>query len=301
MRVRHLMGFVSLLGTLVLACGGKDDDDDGEHTGGTVTGGRPTGGSATGGVANGGVEDGGVEEGGGAPSGGAITGGIQGGGVATGGADGGGADGGGAPSGGTPGGDGGTAGSGGEGGAAGGAGIEVEIGTCESFESCGGDLEGTWAYSAGCIDPTTLAVDVSVLTTVCPESTQTIAVNLWGTITFTDSAVVRNGGWESEVVAHIPDSCSALLSLAGGCSGIESYVAVAAPNATTTCNEVTDGCDCTLSVESRAWAAGSYTVEEDVLTLSDGRTFDYCVRGDTLEYTETSEEPEPGTFQLVKE
>ncbi len=282
----------------------------GDEAGGAETGGDEAGGAETGGAATGGAEVGG-EDAGGAETGGATTGGAEVGGDEAGGAETGGAAAGGAETAGSAGATseagaagasalGGAAGSGqGDAGAAG-ASVTIDIGDCDELTPCGGDIEGTWTYTAGCFDPAALGMDeetLGLLTAVCPTATYETTFEVTGTVSFADGAVVRDGGWSAEFDLVVPASCTLL----GPCADLQPTIEVFAPEATVACVENTESCDCKVSQGAEGWEATSYTVDGNVLTLSDGRTFDYCVSGTAMEYVETSEDPEPGTFQLTLE
>jgi hypothetical protein len=327
MSARTWLAVAFLSTAVVAACGKKDDGGSDSHaavsggsggTGGATTGGTNAGGDSgePGGAATGGTEaaagDAGIagtgEPGAGAPT----AGGTEPGGTEAGGGDAGGAAGaGGEEIAGAPGAGGGetagaggggasTAGAGGTGPAAGGAGggVAVEIGTCEDFTACGGDVEGTWAYSAGCLDPAALGFDPSMLSTFCPTATYETDFTVTGTVTFTDGAVLRDGGWSAIVSLDVPASCTTAI---GGCVGLGALIATATPESASSCSDTADGCACEVQMGQDGWSATSYTTDGEVITLSDGRTFDYCVSGTTLEYVETSDNPEPGTFQLTLE
>ncbi len=295
------------------------EEAGGADSGGTVTGGAATGGAATGGEEAGGEAAGGAEavggEAGSVEVGGEATGGAATGGAATGGEEAGGADAGdaGAATGGAVS----AAGAGGEGavggvagsgqggagatatGGAAGAPVTIDIGDCETFTPCGGDVEGTWAYTAGCFDPASLGMDeetLALLTAICPTATYETTFEVTGTVSFSDGAVLRDGGWSAEFDLVMPASC---LTLLGSCTNLQTTIEAAAPEATVACVDNVESCDCQVSRGEEGWEATSYTVDGNVLTLSDGRTFDYCVSGSALEYVETSEDPEPGTFQLA--
>jgi len=290
------------------------EEAGGAESGGTVTGGAATGGEAEGGEAAVGGEAGGAavggEAAGGAATGGAATGGEAEGGEAAGGASGGasGAAAGGVVRAGGAGGEGavsGAAGSSqGEAGATGtggeaGAPVTIDIGDCETFTPCGGDVEGTWAYTAGCFDPAALGMDdeaIGLLTAICPTATYETTFEVTGTVSFSDGAVLRDGGWSAEFDLVMPASC---LTLLGSCANLQTTIEAAAPEATVACVDNAESCDCQVSRGAEGWEATGYTVDGSVITLSDGRTFDYCVSGARLEYVETSPDPEPGTFQLT--
>jgi hypothetical protein len=177
----------------------------------------------------------------------------------------------------------GAAGSGGSGGD-----TNVTVGTCDDFTPCGGDPVGTWTYQSGCISLEDLG-----LLQACATATADLTGTAQGTLIFTETTVARTGTLEISGVVHVPTQC-----VVGGCLGVQTLMAMAYPG--TTCAATADGCDCTIQATFSDWDAAAYTVTGNTITAG-GRTFDFCVDGSSLTYTETTPQGgEPGTYVLTK-
>jgi hypothetical protein len=157
--------------------------------------------------------------------------------------------------------------------------------TCASFAACGGVLDGTWTYSNVCIDPSENSADL--LLDACPGSSVMYERGGAAALTFNGSSVSRSGEPVGDSVITFPVDCFAGL----GCSF------AAAPGAD--CTEMTGNCVC-RTPSSVDWGTQSYSVSGGTLTLGNGRSFDYCVQGNTLTYRETGDATEFGTNTLQR-
>lgn len=250
---------------LVTACGGDDDDDANANrdsrAGDT---GSTTGGSGSGGAGN---RSGGGNDG---DSPGAAGAGATG-----------------------------QAGSGdGTGDAAGYEQVEMQVGDCSDVSGCGGDVEGTWEYVSGCLNPDEL-VNMQALTLVCPAADFDLEVTIGGMLTFTKDEVSRTGGWVADGELTIPESCSLSLDALGGCAAVPQTLTTLRSDVDAACEPSGSDCVCTIGLSGGDWETTGYTVSGKTLTLENGRTFSVCVEGDGLSYQETGDDPaEPGSYGL---
>lgn len=160
--------------------------------------------------------------------------------------------------------------------------------TCPSFDACGGALEGTWTYANVCIDPSENSADL--LQTVCPTASVTYERGGTATLTFTGSSVSRTGEPLGDSVITFPAECVEGL----GCSFLADALGTSA-------NCTDSGGDCLCRTASSVdWGTQSYTTAGGRLSLADGRSFDYCVQGNTLTYRETGDIQEAGTSTLQR-
>ena len=160
--------------------------------------------------------------------------------------------------------------------------------TCPSFDACGGALAGTWTYRNVCIDPSENSADL--LLEVCPSSSVMYERGGTSTLTFTASSVSRTGEPLGDSVINFPAECVEGL----GCSFLADAIGTSA-----NCTDSGGDCIC-RTASSVDWGTQSYTTTGGRLSLGDGRSFDYCVQGDTLTYRETGDVQEPGTHTLQR-
>lgn len=157
--------------------------------------------------------------------------------------------------------------------------------SCPGFDACGGTLDGTWTYSDVCIEPSANSADL--LQDVCPTASVMYEPGGTATLTFTGSSVSRSGIPVGDSVITFPADCLEGL----GCSFLA--------DESTECTEMSGNCIC-RAASSIDWGTQSYTVNGGQLSLGDGRSFDYCVQGNTLTYLETGDAQEAGTHTLQR-
>ncbi|MEO8183831.1 MAG: hypothetical protein ABI895_33825 [Deltaproteobacteria bacterium] len=158
--------------------------------------------------------------------------------------------------------------------------------TCPAFAACGGELAGAWSYSEDCTD---LSGSLGILQVVCPTASVRVEPGGAATLTFAGGQVTRQGAPQGDGVITLP----------GECEDIDCIELAAAQAGSGQCSVVNGDCIC-RSAASVTWSTQPYTVTGGQLTLQDGRSFDYCVQGDTLTYRETGMAQEPGTFTLQR-
>jgi hypothetical protein len=167
--------------------------------------------------------------------------------------------------------------------------VSIQIGTCATFTSCGGNVSGTWAFSGGCVnDP--LATSESLCPTLQVVS-QTASAT--GTVTFTSALITRSYATSYTMDVLVPTAC-VLESCAEIQTGLSAYI----PNAV--CTAVSDGCSCTGSVTSAATQEASYSIVNDQIVTASGDHYAYCVTGTDMKYEHVSgPSPEVGTYDLT--
>jgi hypothetical protein len=156
---------------------------------------------------------------------------------------------------------------------------------CPTFDACGGALDGSWTYTNVCIDPSENSAEL--LQQVCPTASVTYEPGGAATLTFSGTSVSRSGEPVGDSVISFPADCLEGL----GCSFLA--------DESTDCTEMGSGCIC-RTASSIDWGTQSYTIDGGRLALGDGRSFDYCVQGNTLTYRETGDAQEAGTHTLQR-
>lgn len=164
---------------------------------------------------------------------------------------------------------------------------------CALFAPCGGDIVGTWDYSAGCTgDPWDPARKT------CPSlGVKSQKGTVKGRITFTANTVTRAATVAYTATLTIPTSClNGVLTCPQVATALEKSFNSAS------CATVTGGCDCDVASTQTITGSGTnYTISGNQIVLQDGNKYDYCVKGTTLQSTHVAgTNAESGVFELTK-
>lgn len=163
---------------------------------------------------------------------------------------------------------------------------------CPQFTGCGGNLSGTYDYSAGCVG------DIfKGLKDVCPTVDISGAkVTVQGTLYFlADAALTRFVTVKMTGSIKLPTAC---IPTAQACAAAETALKGEFPN--TTCASEGSGCTCTMNETRSETSSTTFTVNGDTLTTDDGATYTICEQGSTLKYRGASAGSEDGTWELTK-
>ncbi|MGE3635747.1 MAG: hypothetical protein AB7P00_37930, partial [Sandaracinaceae bacterium] len=168
-------------------------------------------------------------------------------------------------------------------------------GSCPAFTPCGGDVVGAWDVSAGCFE-----VDVETAIASCPGATVTRREGRGrGRVLFEAGGLAhRVAQSEVEVDTLIPALCAAFVS----CASIEATMRMAATEARCTTSAAGD-CQCTATIRTSIDDTDAYTTAGDeIVSVSSGKRWEYCVTGDQLVYRDSSPAGprEPGTVDLTR-
>jgi hypothetical protein len=170
------------------------------------------------------------------------------------------------------------------------------LGTCEDFTPCGGDIVGTWDLTGGCFED-----DLDSTISACPGAEVRSRVGRGrGRVVFPASGLAhRVAESELEYELYYPASCALVFS----CEMLESAIAPYVD--TVSCPvEASGDCTCTASLRTVIDQMDAYTTEmNQIVGVSSGKRWDYCVEGDTLTYkdTDTSMSGEPGIIELGRQ
>ena len=171
---------------------------------------------------------------------------------------------------------------------------------------CGGALEGTWDYIAGCVSDADLADLEREIQKGCPSaSLDKVSGSMSGRVIFAGKTVVRKATISINADVSIPKVCAD--QAGGNCS----FVAVAIKSAggaqvkAATCANVADGCACTLETAVAADKSGTtFTTTGNTLLTSDGDEYSFCVAAGKLTHKQTKPgNPalvEPGAYEATK-
>jgi hypothetical protein len=174
----------------------------------------------------------------------------------------------------------------------------MTFGTCPTFTPCGGDEVGSWKVSGGCLSDAILT-DAK---TACPGfTTSNEVIKAKGTVDLDGTNVVQHTSVKLTADAFIP--------FAGDCAATTNCQLLAAgaklqlgfDQATCTDHAGGGGCDCTVEKTNTTNANDSYTKSSNTITTGGGDSYDYCVAGSKLTYTQTSgQNPPPLYIELSK-
>jgi hypothetical protein len=166
---------------------------------------------------------------------------------------------------------------------------EVDIdGSCSAFAACGGNPQGTYDYTGGCIEDVFAGARGA-----CPALDTTKAtVKVKGSITFAGNALTRDVTVMIGGSLTLPESCTA-----GQCAAIEAELKNAFDSVSCT---GTGACTCTISNTENEKDATTYTIQGSLVTTADGDQYSICEKSADLSYSGKSVGSEQGTFTLKK-
>lgn len=157
--------------------------------------------------------------------------------------------------------------------------VVFESGNCETFFSCGGTLAGSWVYTDACIDVGDLGLQLRA--DACEAAAASIEATVSGGLRFSGSNVERQGTGSGEGQLRIPNICTLAIA---GCPGLRALI----ENDADACDQDGTDCLCDFTTQELEWTEDTYRAADGTFTLGSGRTFEYCVEGNTLTYRETS-------------
>jgi hypothetical protein len=162
--------------------------------------------------------------------------------------------------------------------------------SCPGFSACGGDIEGVWDYSGGCIaDP------FAAYKKQCPAATESnVSGNIVGTVNVYGNSIQRNAKASFTGTLTIPADCTSGASCAIVQQTLQgSFDSVVCSGSTT--------CDCVISGHVDTGSVTTFTMNGSTVVTDDGSTYDVCVAGNKLTEHETdAKAAEPGVFELTK-
>ena len=169
------------------------------------------------------------------------------------------------------------------------AGISVSLcnPTFAEADACGGNLEGSWKYTEGCLDPSSIGMVSAACQTAVLRNELQVAT---GTITFTSTMSYHRSLTDNySVDIEVPASC---VTFVGSCMGIESTIELFEPRAQVNClMSIGGGCDCSLEIKKRVEDRGQYELPSpgvvrmipDDTSMNQG-DYHYCVDQGMLHY-----------------
>lgn len=170
--------------------------------------------------------------------------------------------------------------------------VPLTLSTCAAFTPCGGDVEGTWTLTGGCLDDP-LATSKGLCPTLVVNSE---VANASGTVTFTKGVVTRGYQTHYGIDITIPSVCLQGATCDQAQTAYRAYI----PNATCTAAS-SGGCECVGSIDTTATQGSTYTIANDEIVTAGGDHYAYCITGNTMQYRHASgPNPELGSYTLEK-
>lgn len=167
-------------------------------------------------------------------------------------------------------------------------------GGCDSlaFTPCGGDLVGTWMFTAACVS---LPPGTDPFNGKCPGATLAATVDFNGTITFAaDKTYNLNDTTQTSLAITGPKSC-----FGGACP---------ASDAKQTVTDLGDSCkldqpqDMKASMETGTWSSSGTTFNTTKTgDTSGGTNLDYCVTGTSALVSQTDSKGNKFIYKVVKQ
>lgn len=172
-----------------------------------------------------------------------------------------------------------------------GAPIDIEFGQCDDFEPCGGELEGDWEHTSACIGFATLGI--ALQNRACDGVSLALDAQVEGGLRFAGGRVTRVGSGSGEGLLRVSGLCTLVIA---SCPGLRDLI----QDDEGLCEEAGVECVCDFSTAESEWADDEpFAVNGSTFTLASGRSYEYCVTGDTLTLRATDGTPQDrGTYVL---
>jgi len=175
--------------------------------------------------------------------------------------------------------------------------LEVRTTTsCPPLAPCGGAVMGTWDVAGGCFD---LPGPAELMR--CPGARVTRSTGrARGRVNFGPVIAARAAQWEVEAELVVPMLCA---SFVGGCAGLQGIVRGAIPDSACAAEGAAGDCRCAVRQTGSLRDGDGYTTRDNqIVSATAGRRWNYCVTGDRLRYRDVSatEPREPGTIELTR-
>jgi hypothetical protein len=182
----------------------------------------------------------------------------------------------------------------GNGGAATGSGGASAGGNCSSVTACGGDVTGSWNVTSSCLKVSG-DLDLISLGLGCKSGTVSGSLNVTGTWSAKSDTTYMDGTTtKGTLQITLPPSCLMISGTTTTCSGISSpLTGIGLSDAD--CTPAADGgCSCVGTVDQMGGIglpdadpqkSGNYATANNVITNDSKGKHDYCVSGNTMNWT----------------
>lgn len=175
--------------------------------------------------------------------------------------------------------------------------IDLQYGMCPTFAACGGDPKGLWNVTGGCVSEKIF----DAAKQQCPNlAVSNVKFQARGNVNATATNIARQLEVKFTAAFAVPPECKNGNPVGTTCKDAETALKFAGL-ATAACKDnAAMGCDCDVTNDLGENTSDPYTVSGNTLTAN-ARTFDFCVTGNEIKYTETTAKaPIPAVFTLTK-
>jgi hypothetical protein len=176
--------------------------------------------------------------------------------------------------------------------------LDVQYKNCTPLAACGGDPKGLWKVTGACVSEKVF----DPAKAQCPNLVESnVKFQARGIVSTTATTIARKLDVKFTATFAVPAQCKNANPVGTTCKDAETAIKFAGLK-TATCkdNAGTGGCDCDVANDLSEDTSDAYTVSGNTLTAN-ARTFDYCVNGNEIKYTETTAKaPVPAVFTLTK-
>lgn len=176
--------------------------------------------------------------------------------------------------------------------------LDLQYKGCATLVACGGDPKGLWKVTGGCVSEKIF----DAAKQQCPNLVESnVKFQARGTVNTTATTIARRVDVKFTATLAVPPECKNANPVGKTCKDAETAMKFAGlASATCKDNAGTGGCDCDVANDLSENTSDAYTVSGNTITAN-ARTFDYCVKGNEIKYTETTAKaPVPAVFTLAK-
>jgi hypothetical protein len=163
-------------------------------------------------------------------------------------------------------------------------------GRCVAFDTCGGDVTGTWQVSNSCVegnltDAMNLYADIPQ---ACRGDYKSVVASVSGTVSFNAGTATNETVTTIDYVFNPTAACVAAEEFATigstTCAGVAQALVDLGHHNTADCEAVADGCACNAQSRFERNEVVSYNVTGSTITYTgDSDTLDFCVAGSSLQ------------------
>jgi hypothetical protein len=167
--------------------------------------------------------------------------------------------------------------------------------TCESFDACGGNPEGTYTAKSVCVDGVEEAL-LAGMPEECSDSLGDLEVSLKGTVSLeTDGTSTMDVVETIDTTVTISAACAeaksgASVTLSDAICTFVSSTLVDSGFTSATCKLSAKSCVCDAQIKTTIDETTTYEIDGSKLTMEDGTETDFCVSGEQLATQETTED-----------
>jgi hypothetical protein len=172
--------------------------------------------------------------------------------------------------------------------------IDIQYKGCTPLAACGGDVQGLWNLTGGCVDDGAFAAAKGQ----CPGLVESnVKFQARGVVFANATNITRKTEVKFTATLAVPKVCKDAIGTCADVANAVKFTGIA--NATCTDVAADMSCSCDVGDSTTENTSDTYSTSGNTLT-SGARTFDYCVAGSEIKYKETTAKAIPAVFTLTK-